>query len=48
MSYFCRYYLELLNIKKKFQIAIKKLIDLLEKQSPNCPVWRKLFKIVIV
>ncbi len=45
MSYFCLYDLDLFNKKKNFQIIVKKKpIDLLEKQSPNCPVCRKLFK----
>ncbi len=45
MSYFCLYDLVLFNKKKNFQIVVKKEpIELLEKQSPNCPVCRKLFK----
>ena len=44
VRHFCRHHKGLLNVRKKFQIVIKKPKGLLENQSPSCPICGKLFK----
>ncbi|MBA7695892.1 hypothetical protein ES703_104532 [subsurface metagenome] len=44
VRHFCRYHKGAFNVKKKFQIIVKKPKGLLDYQSPSCPVCGKLFK----
>ncbi|UCD02270.1 MAG: hypothetical protein JSV23_04450 [Promethearchaeota archaeon] len=44
VRHYCRYSTGKSNIKKNYQIIVKKPKSLLENQSPSCPICGKLFK----
>jgi len=44
VRHFCRHHEDSLNVKKRFQVIVKKPKGLLENQSPCCPICGKLFK----